>query len=205
MGTRELHALHACSSSSCDTVLSHEGLKDDVLYVRKLHCICRHCSHAKQGMKLLESFSHRQDKLCFDKVPHVMAQVLDSLITSLAKHTQLLNPAQPQASVAFGADELSCMATETMFELGNRHGLDPSCILPTSMHAEFLQRGIRTDVNPDPVTDGTRLMLQIYLMQSYLSDQHESGCCLSRADKAHVQFADMGTGSVPVGRPSWMW
>ena len=60
-----------------------------------------------------------------------MAQVLDSLITSLAKHTQLLNPAQPQASVAFGADELSCMATETMFELGNRHGLDPhaSCLL----------------------------------------------------------------------------
>ena len=61
-----------------------------------------------------------------------MAQVLDSLITSLAKHTQLLNPAQPQASIAFGADELSCMATETMFELGNRHGPTPhtSCLLP---------------------------------------------------------------------------
>lgn len=55
-----------------------------------------------------------------------MAQVLDSLITSLTKHTQLLNPAQPQASVAFGADELSCMATETMFELGNRHCSTPA-------------------------------------------------------------------------------
>lgn len=47
-------------------------------------------------------------------------QVLDSLITSLAKHTSILNPAMPQASIAFGADELSCMATETMFELANR-------------------------------------------------------------------------------------
>jgi len=49
-----------------------------------------------------------------------VVQVLDSLITSLTKHTSLLNPAVPQASVAFGADELSCMATETMFELANR-------------------------------------------------------------------------------------
>lgn len=49
-----------------------------------------------------------------------VAQVLDSLIASLAKHTSLLNPAMPQASIAFGADELSCMATETMFELASR-------------------------------------------------------------------------------------
>ena len=48
------------------------------------------------------------------------AQVLDSLITSLTKHTSLLSPAIPQASIAFGADEMSCMATETMFELANR-------------------------------------------------------------------------------------
>ena len=50
-------------------------------------------------------------------LPHLdtVVQVLDSLITSLTKHTLLLSPAVPQASVAFGADELSCMATETMF------------------------------------------------------------------------------------------
>ena len=51
---------------------------------------------------------------------HCAAQVLDSLITSLTKHTSLLSPAVPQASIAFGADEMSCMATETMFELANR-------------------------------------------------------------------------------------
>ena len=47
--------------------------------------------------------------------------MLDSLITSLTKHTSLLSPAIPQASIAFGADEMSCMATETMFELANRY------------------------------------------------------------------------------------
>lgn len=57
-----------------------------------------------------------------------VVQVLDSLITSLTKHTSLLNPAVPQASVAFGADELSCMATETMFELANR------CVLQRLHH-----------------------------------------------------------------------
>ena len=90
--------------------------------------------------------------LCFDGVPHVMAQVLDSLITSLAKHTQLLNPTQPQASVAFGADELSCMATETMFELGNRHGPTPlhlACFYACRMIAAWHTH----DVNPEPVTD----------------------------------------------------
>ncbi len=46
--------------------------------------------------------------------------MLDSLITSLTKHTLLLSPLVPQASIAFGADEMSCMATETMFELANR-------------------------------------------------------------------------------------
>ena len=52
--------------------------------------------------------------------PGSIVQVLDSLITSLTKHTLILNPAVPQASIAFGADEISCMATETMFELANR-------------------------------------------------------------------------------------
>ena len=55
-------------------------------------------------------------------------QVLDSLITSLTKHTSLLNPAVPQAAIAFGADELSCLATETMFELANRSGPAPNAL-----------------------------------------------------------------------------
>ena len=57
-------------------------------------------------------------------------QVLDSLITSLAKHTSLLNPAMPQASIAFGADELACMATETMFELANRCATAQTALCP---------------------------------------------------------------------------
>lgn len=57
-------------------------------------------------------------------------QVLDSLVTLLAKHTSLLSTSVPQASIAFGGDEMSCMATETMFELANRcaaTSLQPSC------------------------------------------------------------------------------
>ena len=60
-------------------------------------------------------------------------QVLDSLITSLVKHTSLLNPAMPQASIAFGADELSCMATETMFELANRCATAQTAPCPPSL------------------------------------------------------------------------
>ena len=73
-----------------------------------------------------------------------VVQVLDSLITSLTKHTSLLNPAVPQASVAFGADELSCMATETMFELANRcitAEIAPWLKTPSSPHGHIFFTG----------------------------------------------------------------
>lgn len=57
---------------------------------------------------------------------HSSPQVIDSMVTSLAKFTMVLHPSAPKPLVAFGEDPKAQAALETMFAIANMCVLVPT-------------------------------------------------------------------------------